>query len=192
MVSMKFLFVLNIIYLIFSTLCFSQEKFSNKWDKLFAGEIFVEPVMQEKLPGICLFFTLNIPRESAWNLLTDNSILSRLYTDCDKVAVLEEKPGRAVIQYWVTILFAKYNYTLECVYDAETYRITWSKLAGDFKQITGYWEIRTTSKPEVSLLVSESFLESGFPAPRWFEDWIKIIKSRDLALNFRKWIASHP
>ncbi|MBN1410112.1 MAG: hypothetical protein JW969_04655 [Spirochaetales bacterium] len=165
---------------------------NQEWEKLMAGEIFVEIIDQNQASGTRLRFKVDASAERVWKVLTDNTILTDLHPDVDKVEALVDEPGKSVIRYWVTILFTTYDYALDSRYDAKNFRITWTKTEGDFKQITGFWRIYPLPEPDTCLVINESFVETGFAVPRWLEDWIKANKTRDLANDIRKWIKKHP
>jgi hypothetical protein len=181
-----------LVFSIFSVAAGAQGAAWYDRDKAMAGEILVEPYDRGGAKGIKMAFAMDASRDYVWRMLTNAAGFHDLYQECDSATALSSDRHSAVIQYVITVLFRKYHYTLDFAYDPEGYRMDWSKAAGDFDRIDGFWEILPADREGRSLVTTESLVDLGFPIPAWIETWIKMVKSKEMVASFRKYAHEHP
>jgi hypothetical protein len=82
--------------------------------------------------------------------------------------VLQEDQKGALVRYQIHNVWGTFQYTLQRDYLQPGRRQTWRRVAGDFRSITGEWDIRKWPDDEHQLIVSESFVDVAFLIPTLF------------------------
>src|SRR5215468_5113367 len=151
------------------------------WDRLLAGEVVVEAVQHPNgFPGLRASFTVAATRDRIWAVLVDYANFPKLFPDIHQVRVLAQDQDGAQVEFWINAIVADYHYVLYRRYDEPGQRLTWTRIAGDFKRIEGNWEIRDTPRPGVHLLVYESYVEVGGVVARSLVRWGAMRKAREM------------
>ena len=163
------------------------------WDTLLAGEVIVEPVQHpDGFSGLRASFTVAATRERIWAVLIDYANFPKLFPDIHKMRVLAQDQDGAQVEYWVNAVLTQYHYVLYRRYDEPGRRLTWTRLAGDLKRIEGSWEIRDTPRPDVHLLVYESYADIGGVIPKALVRMEAMRKLREMGLRLRSWMEGRP
>jgi ribosome-associated toxin RatA of RatAB toxin-antitoxin module len=138
-----------------------------------------------------LAFLLEKPPDYVYRMFTDVGLITELYPDCRDARARRRDEYGALIDYRVNILLKDYRYSLEMSFDPAQRLIEWVEAGGDFPYVRGYWRILDSGRPGTSLMLGETYLDAGFPLPRWIEEWIMRVKSKEMVRDFRRWIAAH-
>ena len=163
------------------------------WDTLLAGEVIVEPVQHpDEFSGLRASFTVAATRERIWAVLIDYANFPKLFPDIHKMRVLAQDQDGAQMEYWVNAVLTQYHYVLYRRYDEPGRRLTWTRLAGDLKRIEGSWEIRDTPRPDVHLLVYESYADIGGVILKALVRMEAMRKLREMGLRLRSWMEGRP
>jgi ribosome-associated toxin RatA of RatAB toxin-antitoxin module len=163
------------------------------WDRLLAGEVVVETVQHpDGFPGLRASFTVTAARERIWAVLVDYAHFPQLFPDIQKMQVLAQDQDGAQVEFWIKALVAHYHYVLYRRYDEPGRRLTWTRIAGDFKRIEGSWEIRDTPRPGVHLLVYESYVDIGGVVPAALLRLAATRKARAMGERLQHWIKGRP
>ena len=163
------------------------------WDTLLAGEVVVEPVQHpDGFSGLRASFTVAAAQERIWAVLVDYENFPKLFPDIQKMRVLAQDQYGAQVEFWVNAIMAHYHYVLSRRYEEPGRRLTWTQIAGDLKRIEGSWEIRDTPRPDVHLLVYESYVDIGGVIPRALVRREATRKAREMGERLRHWIEARP
>ena len=163
------------------------------WDTLFAGQVVVEAVQHpDGFSGLRASFTVTAPRERIWAVLTDYTSFREIFPDIQKMHVLAQDQHGAQVEYWVNAVVTKYHYVLHRRYDEPGRRLTWTQIAGDLKRIEGGWEIRDTPRPDVYMLIYESYVDIGGVIPTALVRLEAARKTRQMSERLRNWIEGRP
>jgi hypothetical protein len=163
------------------------------WNTLFTGEVVVKTAQHpDGFSGVRALFTVAAARQRIWAALTDYTNFRAIFPDIHKMHVLAQDQRGARVEYWVNAIVAHYHYVLYRRYDAPGQRLTWTQIAGDLKRIEGSWEIRDTPRPEVHLLVYESFVDIGGVIPVALVRLEAMRKTRQMSERLRNWIEGRP
>jgi ribosome-associated toxin RatA of RatAB toxin-antitoxin module len=163
------------------------------WGALFAGEVVVETAKHpDGFSGIRAFVAVAASRQRIWAALTDYTNFRAIFPDIQKMQVLAQDQHGARVEYWVNALVTHYHYVLYRRYNEPGRRLTWTQVAGDLKRIEGGWEIRDTPRPEVHLLVYESFVDIGGMLPVALVRLEAMRKTRQMSERLRNWIEGRP
>jgi ribosome-associated toxin RatA of RatAB toxin-antitoxin module len=163
------------------------------WDTLFAGEVVVEKVQHpDGFSGLRGSFTVAASRERIWAVLVDYANFSKFFPDIQKMHVLAQDQHGAQVEYWINAILTHYHYVLYRRYDEPGRRLTWTRVAGDLKRIEGSWEIRDTPRPDVHMLVYESYVDIGGVIPTALVRLEATRKIREMGVRLRSWIEGRP
>jgi ribosome-associated toxin RatA of RatAB toxin-antitoxin module len=163
------------------------------WDTLFAGEVVVKTVKHpDGFSGLRTSFTVAAPRERIWAVLIDYANYLKIFPDIQKMHVLTQDDHGAQVEYWVNAILTRYHYVLYRRYDEPGRRLTWAQITGDLKRLEGNWEIRDTPRPNIHLLVSESYVDIGGMLPAALVRMEATRKAREMGERLRNWIEGRP
>ena len=163
------------------------------WDTLFAGELVVEMVQHpDGFSGLRASFTVTAARERIWAVLVDYANFPKLFPDIQKIRLLAQDQYGAQVEFWVHAVVAHYHYVLSRRYEEPGRRLTWTQIAGDLKHLEGSWEIRDTPRPEVHMLVYESYVDIGGVIPMALLRPEAMRKAREMGVRLRHWIEGRP
>jgi hypothetical protein len=166
---------------------------SSDWAALFAGDVVVEAVQRpDGIPGLRASFTVAAPRERIWAVLLDYANFLKIFPDIHDIRVLTHDQQGAQVEYWVNAVVSQYHYVLYRHYDEPGRRLTWTRVAGDLKRMEGSWEICDTPRPEVQMLVYESYIDIGGVFPKALVRMEARRKAREMGERLRHWIEGHP
>jgi uncharacterized membrane protein len=163
------------------------------WDALFAGDVEVEAVRHpEGFSGLRALFTVTAPRDRIWTTLLDYSNFPRMFPEIKTIRVLEDTQQGAQVEYWVNAVLSQYHYVVYRRYDEPGRRLTWSRISGDVKRLEGSWEIRETPRPDVQMLVYESYVDIGGVLPMALVRAEAMRRTHEMGARLRSWIEEHP
>jgi len=115
--------------------------------------------------GLRATFQLNASREAIWDLLTDYDRFTETFTGIQDLEVLSEDDRGARVHFKIKVLFLAFDYTLQRDYERPYELLTWHRTAGDFRQISGSWEILPGPGEGIHVVVFESFVDVGYMIP---------------------------
>jgi ribosome-associated toxin RatA of RatAB toxin-antitoxin module len=160
-----------------------------EWQDLLAGEVLTTPVRNvEGLPGVRAMFTVTASRQRIWSVLVDYRHFPQIFPALNKLRVLSQDAQGARVEYWANAAFLRLHYVLYRHYIEPGRRLTWSRVAGDLKRIEGFWEIRDTPRPDVHLLVYESYVQVGSLVPTTLVRQSALRKAQEMGERLRAWI----
>jgi len=166
---------------------------SSDWAALFAGDVVVEAVQRpDGIPGLRASFTVAAPRERIWAVLLDYANFLKIFPDIHDIRVLTHDQQGAQVEYWVNAVVSQYHYVLYRHYDEPGRRLTWTRVAGDLKRMEGSWEICDTPRPDVQMLVYESYIDIGGVFPKALVRMEARRKAREMGERLRHWIEGNP
>jgi len=135
------------------------------WRKLNAGKVLVFDAKNEQgIDGVIGVFIAEASAEEIWHIFTDYDNFMKTFKGIKDMGVNHEDENGAEVWFKIKAVLS-FNYTLYRHYEVPQQRITWKKLKGDFKVISGSWEIHPTVNPNQQLIVYESFVKIGFVVP---------------------------
>ena len=130
------------------------------------GDVVIEDVTNaEGISGLRAAFLLKARPEAIWNLLVDYKDFREIFPNVEELWVLEQNEKGARVRYRIRAAWMTFLYTLQRDYEEPGRRLTWRRVDGDFKHITGQWSIRKWSDDEHQLVIYESFLDVGYQIP---------------------------
>jgi len=163
------------------------------WNALFAGEVAVAAVKRpDGIPGLQASLAVSASRERIWAVLIDYANFLKIFPDIHNMRVLAQDQQGAKVEYWVNVVLSQYHYVLYRRYDEPGRRLTWTRIAGDLKRIEGSWEIRDTPRPDVQMLVYESYVDIGGIIPVAMVRAEAMRRAREMGERLRSWIEGHP
>ncbi len=115
--------------------------------------------------GLRAHFLVEATREEIWDLLTDYERFKETFQGIREMQVLEENENGAVIIFKIRVSMLPFNYTLQRNYERPNERLSWRKIDGNFRHISGSWEIRPGPSDGIHEVIYESFLDVGFLVP---------------------------
>jgi ribosome-associated toxin RatA of RatAB toxin-antitoxin module len=115
--------------------------------------------------GLRATFQLSASREAIWDLLTDYDRFKETFTRIHSLKVLSEDDRGARVHFKAKILFLSFEYTLQRDYERPYELLTWHRTAGDFRQVSGSWEILPGPGEGIHVVVFESFVDVGYLIP---------------------------
>ncbi|MBM3224301.1 MAG: hypothetical protein FJZ47_10910 [Candidatus Tectomicrobia bacterium] len=159
------------------------------WEALFAGEVEVEAVRRpDGISGLRALFTITAPRDRIWTTLLDYSNFPKMFPEIKTIRVLENTQQGAHVEYWVDAVLSEYHYVVYRRYDEPGRRLSWSRISGDVKRIEGSWEIRETPRPDVQMLVYESYVDIGGILPVALVRAEAMRRTHEMGERLRSWI----
>ena len=162
------------------------------WDKLFQGEVVLESVEKDEIPGVKASFVVKAEASEIWVTLVDYKNFTDIFLEMDRVKVLEQDSDGARVEFWLTIFFVQYHYTLYRHYEPLNNKITWQRVSGDLKKIFGAWEILPTPRTGQHLVIYESYVDPGGLIPLGLIRWRSKQKAGAMAERLRSWIEGRP
>jgi ribosome-associated toxin RatA of RatAB toxin-antitoxin module len=136
-----------------------------EWQQLMNGDvIIVDAKNNEGVDGIIGFFVAEASTEKIWDIFIDYNKFRTTFKGIKDLKVLHEDHNSAEVWFAIKAVF-KFQYTLRRNYEIPGKRLTWEKLSGDFKVISGRWEIQPTADVERQLVIYESYVDIGFLVP---------------------------
>ena len=163
------------------------------WNALFAGDVAVAAVKRpDGIAGLQALLAVSASRERIWAVLIDYANFLKIFPDIHNMRVLAQDQQGAKVEYWVNAVLLQYHYVLYRRYDEPGRRLTWTRISGDLKRLEGSWEIRDTPRPDVQMLVYESYVDIGGLIPMAIVRAEAIRKAREMGERLRNWIEGHP
>lgn len=115
--------------------------------------------------GLRATFQLQASRAAIWDLLTDYDRFTETFKRIHRLEVFNEDDRGARVRFHIKVLFLSFDYTLQRDYERPLERLTWHRTAGDFRQITGSWEILQGHDEDIHVVIFESFVDVGYLIP---------------------------
>ena len=128
--------------------------------------LHIEDVTNELgVKGLRATFQLHASRTEIWDLLTDYDRFTETFKRIHSLEVINHDEQGALVHFNIKVLFLTFDYTLQRNYERPLERLTWHRTAGDFRQITGSWEILPGPEENLHIVVFESFVDVGYMIP---------------------------
>lgn len=135
-------------------------------ERLRAGEVVVESVTNaEGVHGLRGRFIVRASRAAIWSMLTDYVRFRDLYKNLEDVQVLSETNEGVLLKYRIRVAWMRYEYVLSRRYETPGHRISWQRVEGDLRTVTGTWRVQDTVDPGQHLLDYESYVDVGTLVP---------------------------
>ena len=129
-------------------------------------KLLIEDVTNAQgVKGLRGTFQIQASREAIWDLLTDYDRYTETFKRIHSLEVINEDEAGALVRFKIKVLFLSFDYTLQRDYERPYERLTWHRTEGDFRQITGSWEIMQGPTQDVQTVVFESFVDVGYMVP---------------------------
>jgi ribosome-associated toxin RatA of RatAB toxin-antitoxin module len=135
-------------------------------ERLRAGEVLVEDVRSDQgVEGLRAMFLVRASPRAVWDLLTDYQHYREVFTNVEDLDILEQTNQGARIHFTVKAAWLHFHYTLQRDYTEPGRRLTWRRVAGDFKNLAGEWLIQDGPDGDHTIVTCESFVDLGFLVP---------------------------
>ncbi len=173
-----FLFVSNNSY---------AESLNNKLKK---GEIIVEDTVDEKSKSgtAKMTFFVNDTPERIWKLLLEYDRWTSFMPDLEKIIIKEKKENYAVVYVKAKApLGMDISYTLRRIYKKADYKITWTMVEGNAKEIEGSWQIFPIDSKKCKIIYT-NYVDLGFMIPAKVTNMLTKNKLPNLAEGIRGYL----
>jgi ribosome-associated toxin RatA of RatAB toxin-antitoxin module len=117
------------------------------------------------IDGLRATFQIKASREAIWKMLIDYKRFRDLFENLEDISVLEETERGARVHYRIRAAMMHFEYTLQRDYEQPGRRLTWHRIDGAFKSMSGVWEIREGSDFAHHVVICESFVDIGHLIP---------------------------
>jgi ribosome-associated toxin RatA of RatAB toxin-antitoxin module len=156
------------------------------------GEVIVEAIENESgLPGARAMFQIQGTRSQIWAMLNDYQTFKQIYDDIDSLRVLKEDEKGATLEIWYNATIGKFHYVLYRNYEIPEYKLSWERVSGDFKVISGGWEILNAIDKKSKILIFESYVKTGGLIPPKLVRRISMNKARKMGNRLPEWLNEH-
>lgn len=130
------------------------------------GDVLIENVTNhEGIHGLKAAFLVRARPEAVWSLLTDYKRLPGILGNVEELRVLDENAQGARVRLRIRAGWMNFHYTLQRNYEQRGKRLTYRRVEGDFKSISGEWVIRQGPDDEHQLVICESYVDIGSLLP---------------------------
>lgn len=134
--------------------------------QLRAGEVVIEDVTSDDgVAGLRATFWVRATSDAVWNLLTDYAHYREVFTNVEDLSVLDQDARGARLRFRVKAAWLSFDYTLQRTYEVPGRLLTWRRVDGDFRRISGKWAIADAPDPGYAQVTCESYLDIGFLVP---------------------------
>ena len=108
------------------------------------------------------------PPSVVWEMLQRPELLSEKEQKVKKVTVLSRGVNTQKLAYSTVIspLLPRFDYTVQFTYHAPD-RVTFRRVAGSFKEMSGYWKMAPADNGHKTLLTYSVSIDPGFMAPKF-------------------------
>lgn len=120
-------------------------------------------------------------------MLNDYQAFTQIYDDIDSLRVLKEDGKGATIEIWYNATIGKFHYVLHRDYEIPEYKLSWERISGDFKVISGGWEILNAIDEKSKILIFESYIKTGGLIPAKLIRRISMNKARKMGNRLPEW-----
>ena len=156
--------------------------------RLSEGEVIVEAIEDSSgLPGASAMFQIEGTRSQIWVMLNDYETFKQMYDDIDSVRVLKEDEKGATIEIWYNATIGKFHYVLHRNYEIPEYKLSWERVSGDLKVISGGWEILDAIDKKSKILIFESYVKTGGLIPPKLVRRISMNKAEKMGVRLPEW-----
>lgn len=162
-----------ILTTLISTMFVSSNVFANNSGQLRASK----PVITEsidpntKASELQLTFTVKAPPEKVWDVLMDCPNYPKFmpvksyeyksrHGSYDIVHVVPEAPAMFSV-----------DYDMKRVYDKKDWKISFSKVAGKIKSVSGWWKLEPISAGKQTKVIYVNNVDIGMPVPGFVKDY---------------------
>ena len=114
-----------------------------------------------------------------------------MYDDIDSLRVLKEDEKGATIEIWYDATIGKFHYVLRRNYEIPEYKLSWERVSGDLKVISGGWEILDAMDEKSKILIFESYIQTGGLIPPKLVRRISMNKARKMGHRLPGWFSEH-
>jgi len=159
------------------------------WPRLMQGEILLQNTNNaEGVPGLRALFTVATERERFWHALIDYGEFGNAFPDVKLLEVLQQDDAGAEIRMSVSQFLMNFSFTLHRRYERPGRRLSWTRTAGDFRHVSGSWEIRDTADPRRLLVVYESYVDAGSLIPTSLTRRLSVGQTESMIEHLRHWV----
>lgn len=128
--------------------------------------IIIEDVTSDQgVHGLRATFFLQASRDDIWALLTDYDRFRETFKGIRGIEIIDEDDSGARVRYTIKAWILTFEYTLQRDYVRPYELITWRRVGGDFRVISGAWMILPGPREDLHEIVYESFVDVGFLVP---------------------------
>ena len=128
--------------------------------------ILVEDVTNDQgVHGLRATFQLQASRDAIWALLTDYDRFKETFKGIRRIEIIDENDLGARVRYTINAWILTFEYTLQRDYVRPQELITWRRIGGDFRVISGAWMILPGPREDLHEIVYESYVDVGFLIP---------------------------
>jgi len=128
--------------------------------------LHIEDVTNDKgVKGLRATFQLNASREAIWDLLTDYDRFTETFTGIRSLEVISKNDQGARVRFKIKVAFLSFDYTLRRDYVRPYELLTWHRIDGDFRDLSGSWGILPGPAEGIQQVIYESFVDVGFMIP---------------------------
>lgn len=111
--------------------------------------------------------TIKASPDRVFQVLTDYENAHNVFPQVKKCEVLQDKGKVKIVKHVVTPSgpVGTYSYVLK-IEETEPKLITWTRLSGSFKQVTGYYKLEPINGGRTTLVTYASHVDGGFLMPK--------------------------
>jgi hypothetical protein len=132
------------------------------WRRLERGDILVTQASNESgTPGLRCFLLVSGDKARLFSQIRDPSFFKETYRSIKGMRVLRQRPHGEDIEYVIDAVLRTVRYTATRTVDDENFEVTWHRLAGDLRDISGLWAVKDSPYPGKCLVVYESYVDPG-------------------------------
>lgn len=108
---------------------------------------------------------VDVNKDAFFATITDYEAYPKFVDGCTKAVIKEKANGKAVVQYFISVMMKDISYTLEHTEDAANGVMSWKlKDSAFMKNNTGAWKLESKS-PTQTTVSYQVDLDFTFPAP---------------------------
>ncbi|HEY9775621.1 MAG TPA: SRPBCC family protein [Planktothrix sp.] len=164
----KILNSIGLVLMAQATLCFVQPNMVQAAPTAKPAENEV-PVVEENVDGKTFSVSRTIVHahpEAVWQVLTDYSGAPAVFPMLKKCQVLEDHGTTKVVKHRVAPsgLVGQFEYTVE-IKETPCKSMEWHRVAGDFKEVDGYWKLEPLDGGRNTLVTYSSHVNGGMFMP---------------------------
>ncbi len=132
------------------------------WGRLERGDILVARAASPSgTPGLNCLFLVSGTRELVFSRIRDPAFFKATYANIREQRVLRRYPNGEDIEFVLDAVVETVRYTVARTVDEERFQVTWHRIAGDLKDISGSWTVESSPVPGRCLVRYESYVDPG-------------------------------
>ncbi len=132
------------------------------WPRLERGEILIASARSPSgTPGLVCLFLVSGERSALFARLRDPAFFRASYRNIKETRVLRQYPDGEDIEFVLDAIIRTVRYTVTRRTDERTFEVTWTRIGGDLKDISGRWAVEESPYPGRCLVIYESYVDPG-------------------------------